>query len=97
MSGSVSLPDPVVTPSLGDRGAETRIGDQNEGDVLETLGDYKCDPRMSVENVNTVVNIRTLSLHSSMSQSQKYFWTKKLNTKDDGVDKYWVLLEVVKE
>ena len=30
-------------------------------------------------------------------RSEKYCWTKKLNRKDYGVDKYWVLLAVVKE
>ena len=33
---------------------------QNEGDVLEALGDYKCDAGMSVENVPAVVHIKTL-------------------------------------
>jgi len=46
--------------------------------------------------------------HSNQGQQQKkssliipqqetYSWTKKLNREDYGVDKYWVLLAVVKE
>ncbi len=34
--------------------------EQNESDVLEALGDYKCDAGMSVENVPAVLNIKTL-------------------------------------
>jgi hypothetical protein len=34
--------------------------EQNERDVLEALGEYKCDAGMSVENVPAVVNIKTL-------------------------------------
>jgi hypothetical protein len=35
--------------------------EQNEGDDLEALGDYKCDARMSVENVSAaVVNSKIL-------------------------------------
>ncbi len=34
--------------------------EQNEPDVLEALGEYKCDAGMSVENVPAVVNIKTL-------------------------------------
>ena len=34
--------------------------EQNERDVLEALGDYKCDAGMSVENVSALVNIRAL-------------------------------------
>ena len=34
--------------------------EQNECDVLETLGEYKCDTGMTVENVSVVVNIKTL-------------------------------------
>ena len=48
-SGSVSLPDPVTLET-----------EENEHDVLETLGDYKCDTEMSVENVSEVVNTKTL-------------------------------------
>ncbi len=58
-SGSASLPDPVAL------GTEEQMlqRKQNERDVLERLGDYKCDAGMSVENVPavcTVVNIKTL-------------------------------------
>ena len=46
-SGSASLPDPVALET-----EEQRLErEQNERDVLEALGDYKCDARMSVENV----------------------------------------------
>ena len=30
-------------------------------------------------------------------RSETYCWTQKLNREDYGVDKYWVLLAVVKE
>ena len=30
-------------------------------------------------------------------RSETYCWTQKLNREDYGVDKYWVLLDVVKE
>jgi len=38
---------------------QTLEREQNERDVLEALGDYKCDAGMSVENVPAVVNIKT--------------------------------------
>ncbi len=34
--------------------------EQNVRDVLEALGDYKCDAGMSVENVRAVANIKRL-------------------------------------
>ena len=34
--------------------------EQNERDVLEALGDYKCDAGMPVENMPAVVDIQTL-------------------------------------
>ena len=34
--------------------------EQNECDVLETLGEYKCDTGMTVENVSPVANMKTL-------------------------------------
>ena len=34
---------------------------QNEHDVLEVLGEYKCNSGMSVENVSVVGNIKTLN------------------------------------
>ena len=99
--------------------------EQNESDVLEALGDYKCDAGMSVENVPAVLNIKTLkgrfiahkfstgwavgvvkSVEKKKSvagqfavkyKSETYCWTQKLNREDYGVDKYWVLLAVVKE
>jgi hypothetical protein len=55
-SGSASIPDSVALET-----EEQRLErEQNERDVLEALGDYKCDAGMSVENVPSVVNIRTL-------------------------------------
>ena len=55
-SCSASLPDPIA---LGTQ--EQRLeSEQNACDVLEALGDYKCDAGMSVENVPAVVNIKTL-------------------------------------
>ena len=50
-SGSVSLPDPVVW-EVEEQTLERK---QNECDVLETLGEYKCDTGMCVENVHAVV------------------------------------------
>ena len=32
--------------------------EQNERDVLETLGEYMCDSGLSVENVSAVVDIK---------------------------------------
>jgi hypothetical protein len=55
-SGSASLPDPVALET-----EEQRLQrEQNERDVLEALGEYKCDPGMSVENVHAIVTIRTV-------------------------------------
>ena len=55
-SGSASLPDPVALQTE----EHTLEREQNERDVLEALGEYKCDAGMSVENVPAVVNIKTL-------------------------------------
>ena len=55
-SGFASLPDPVALETE----EQTLEREQNERDVLEALGEYKCDARMSVENVPAVVNIKTL-------------------------------------
>ena len=50
------LPDPVASET-----EEQRLErEQNERDVVETLGDYECDAEMSVENVPAVVNVQTL-------------------------------------
>ena len=39
--------------SLGERGACSKLErDQNQCDVLEVLGEFKCDTGMSVENVS---------------------------------------------
>ena len=57
MSGSASLPDPVVLETK----EQTLEREQNQRDVVEALGEYKCDPGMSVENVPAVVNIKTLN------------------------------------
>jgi hypothetical protein len=54
--GSASLPDPVALET-----EEQRLErEQNERDVLEALGDYKCDAGISVENVPAVANIKRL-------------------------------------
>ena len=55
-SGSASLPDPVALETE----EHSLEREQNERDVLEALGEYKCDAGMSVENVPAVVNIKTL-------------------------------------
>jgi hypothetical protein len=55
-SGSASLPDPVALETE----EQTLEREQNERDDLEALYEYKCDTGMSVENVSTVVNIKTL-------------------------------------
>jgi hypothetical protein len=50
------LPDPVASET-----EEQRLErEQNERDVFEALGDYKCDRGISVENVPAVVNVQTL-------------------------------------
>jgi hypothetical protein len=57
VSGSASLPDPVVLETK----EQTLEREQNQRDVVEALGEYKCDAGMSVENVPAVVNIKTLN------------------------------------
>jgi hypothetical protein len=44
---SASLPDPVALETE----KQSLEREQNERDVLEALGDYKCDAGMPVENV----------------------------------------------
>ena len=56
-SGSESLPDPVVLETE----EQLLEREQNERDVLDALGEYKCDPGMSVEDVPAIVNIKTLN------------------------------------
>jgi hypothetical protein len=34
--------------------------EQNQCDVFDALGEYKCDSGMSVEDVSTIVNIKKL-------------------------------------
>ena len=34
--------------------------EENERDVLDELGEYNCDTGMSVEDVNVIVNTKTL-------------------------------------
>jgi hypothetical protein len=46
-SGSVSLPDPVVLETE----EQMLEREQNERDVLDALGAYKCDTGVSVEDV----------------------------------------------
>jgi len=53
---SASLPDPVALETE----EQTLEREQNDRDVLEALGEYKCDAGMSVENVPAVININTL-------------------------------------
>ena len=55
-SGSASLSDPVVMET------EDQIleREQNGLDVLEALGEYKCDSGMFVEDVTAIVNINPL-------------------------------------
>ena len=55
-SGSASLPDPVALETA----EQTLEREQNERDVLEALGEYKCDAGMSVENV-PAVTVRLLT------------------------------------
>ena len=99
--------------------------EQNEHDVLEALGEYKCDAGMPVEDVPAIVSRKTLKgrwiahkfntvwavgagkcLEKQKSvvghfavecKSETYCWTKKLNRKDHGVGKCWVLLAAVQE
>ena len=59
-SDSASLPDSVALET-----EEHRLErEQNEHDVLDALGDYKCDAWMSVENVPAVVDIKTLKYNT---------------------------------
>ncbi len=57
-SGCAFLPeaDPVVLETE----EEMLEREQNERDVLDALGEYKCDAGMSVEDVPAIVNIKTL-------------------------------------
>jgi hypothetical protein len=55
-SGSASLPDPVVLETE----EHMLEREQNERDVLDALGKYKCDAGMSVEDVPAVVKIKAL-------------------------------------
>ena len=55
-SGSESLPDPEVLETE-DQMLER---EQYERDVLDALGEYKCDTGMSVEDVPTIANVKTL-------------------------------------
>jgi hypothetical protein len=52
---------------------QTLEREQNERDVLEALGDYKCDAGMSVENVPAVVKItlnRRFVAHTKTEQGR---------------------------
>jgi hypothetical protein len=55
-SGSASLPDPVDL----DTEEQTLEREQNERDVLEALGECKCDYGMFVEDVTVIVIIKRL-------------------------------------
>jgi len=50
-----------VCTVLGGPPEHTLEREQNERDVRETLGEYKCDAGMSVQNVPVIVNIKILS------------------------------------
>ena len=65
---------------------QTLEREQNERDVLEALGDYKCDAGMSVENVPAVVKI-----------SLKIRFVAHTKTEQGGLRGRQVLLAVVKE
>ncbi len=56
MSGSVSRHDPVVLETE----EQMLKREENERDVLDELGEYNCDTGMSVEDVNVIVNTKTL-------------------------------------
>ena len=58
LHGSASLAAPVVLETE----EQMLERQQNELDVLEALGEHKCDTGMSVENVPAVVNIKTLKV-----------------------------------
>ena len=47
--------------SLGDR-RQSLEREQNERDVLDALSEYKYDARMSVEDVNAIVHVKTLKV-----------------------------------
>ncbi len=52
---------------------QTLEREQNERDILEALGDYKCDTGMSVENVPAVVTItlkRRFVAHTKTEQGR---------------------------
>ena len=59
-SGFASLPNPVALETEEQSLEMFHEREQNERDVLEPLGEYKCDTGMSVENVSAIVNIQTL-------------------------------------
>ena len=65
--------------------------------VLEALGDYKCDAGMSVENVPAVGHIKTLKGRFTAHKFSTGWAVGVVNKEDYGVDKYWVLLHVLKE
>jgi len=84
-SCSASLPDPVAL----DTKEQTLERKQNECDVLEALGEYKCDAGMSVEGVPALVNKKTYN-------SETYCWTKTIN-RQAMIRGRRVLLAAVKE
>ncbi len=57
-SGSASLPDPVVLETE----EQMHEKEQTERDVLDVLGEYKCDFGMSVKNVPAILHIKTLKV-----------------------------------
>jgi len=51
---------------------QTLKREQNERDVLEGMGDYKCDAGMSVENVPAVVKIK--NTEGTIYCTQVLYW-----------------------
>ena len=66
-SGSVFLPETDPVPLETEE--QTLERKQNECDVLEALGDYKCDTGVCVETVSAVVNIRR-----TIDSTQVLYW-----------------------
>ena len=63
-SGSVSLPDPVVLETE----EQMLEREQSEHDVLDTLGEYKYDAGMPVEDVSVIVNVKSVEKKSVAGQ-----------------------------
>ncbi len=87
-SGSASLPDLVVFETEGQKLQR----EQNECDVLDALDEYKSESGMSVEDVPTIVNIKTLKgrliTHKFNSGWVVKSVEKKKSVTDQFADKY---------